>query len=125
MATLTRQIMNDIDIDRTLDATDNIVNCLNLPSKEEAFILKGPDENNVLPYLHTMGALKDAVDTVEKSQLRSCEKTVNQMKQLLKAGMLHLESLFRKWLSSVSNPVDPNEILDSDNLGKSSYFPLH
>ncbi|KAI9316495.1 Cullin repeat-like-containing domain protein [Dichotomocladium elegans] len=100
------------NIDRALTTTDDIVNCLNLPSKEETFILKGPDEKNVLPYLQTMGALKDAVDTVERNQLRSCEKTVNQMKQLLKAGMLHLETLFRTWLSSVSHPVDAIVMLD-------------
>lgn len=70
-----------------------------MPSKEEAYILKGyeiqrkstqgrclltssfcsPDENNVLPYLKTMGRLKDGVDTIEKSQLRSCDKTIHHM----------------------------------------------
>ncbi|KAF7727801.1 exocyst complex component exo70 [Apophysomyces ossiformis] len=102
------------DIDATLKVTENIVDCLNLPSKEETFILKGPEENNVLPYLQAMGRLKDAVDTVEKSQLSSCDKAVGQMKQLLKAGMLHLETLFRKWLSVVSNPIDSNAMLNSD-----------
>ncbi|KAG1089101.1 hypothetical protein G6F42_020071 [Rhizopus arrhizus] len=101
------------NIDATLKETENIVDCLNMPSKEEAYILKGPDENNVLPYLKAMGRLKDGVDAIEKSQLRSCEKTTYQMKQLLKAGMLHLETLFRKWLSAVSNPVDINTMLNS------------
>lgn len=85
-----------IDIDATLKETENIVDCLNMPSKEEAYILKGytymqqpthsnwfhtcsPDENNVLPYLKAMGRLKDGVDAIEKSQLRSCEKTTYQM----------------------------------------------
>ncbi|KAL4209083.1 Cullin repeat-like-containing domain protein [Rhizopus microsporus] len=86
-----------------------------MPSKEEAFILKGPDENNVLPYLKAMGRLKDGVDVIEKSQLKGCEKTIYQMKQLQKAGMLHLETLFRKWLSSVSNPVDINTMLNSNS----------
>ncbi|KAJ8658405.1 hypothetical protein O0I10_005757 [Lichtheimia ornata] len=103
------------NIDRALTATDDIVNCLNLPSKEDAFITKGPDEHNVLPYLQTMGALKDAVDMVESSNLRSCEKAVNQMKQLLKAGMLHLETLFRKWLSFVSDPIDATSVLDPNH----------
>ncbi|KAG0170000.1 exocyst complex component exo70 [Apophysomyces sp. BC1034] len=100
------------NIDSTLKVTENIVDCLNLPSKEEAFILKGPEENNVLPYLQAMGRLKDAVDTVEKSQLSSCDRAISQMKQLLKAGMLHLETLFRKWLSAVSNPIDSNAMLN-------------
>ncbi|CAO3645497.1 unnamed protein product [Mucor fragilis] len=103
------------NIDSTLKETENIVDCLNMPSKEEAYILKGPDENNVLPYLKAMGRLKDGVDAIEKSQLRSCEKTTYQMKQLLKAGMLHLETLFRKWLSAVSNPVDVNTMLNSNS----------
>lgn len=34
-------ILYKIDIDSTLKATENIVDCLNMPSKEEAFILKG------------------------------------------------------------------------------------
>ncbi|KAI9025923.1 Cullin repeat-like-containing domain protein [Phycomyces nitens] len=110
------------NVDSALKATENIVDCLNLPSKEETYILKGPDETNVLPYLKAMGRLKDAADTVEKSQLRSCDKAIYHMassilrgKQLLKAGMLHLETLFRKWLSSVSSPVDMNAMLNSNN----------
>ncbi|CEP08664.1 hypothetical protein [Parasitella parasitica] len=102
------------NIDATLKETENIVDCLNMPSKEETYILKGPDENNVLPYLKAMGRLKDGVEAIEKSQLRSCDKTIYQMKQLLKAGMLHLETLFRKWLSAVSNPVDVNTMLSSN-----------
>ncbi|KAG0747408.1 hypothetical protein G6F57_000142 [Rhizopus arrhizus] len=90
-------------------------NCLNMPSKEEAYILKGPDESNVLPYLKAMGRLKEGVDVIEKSQLKGCERTIYQMKQLLKAGMLHLETLFRKWLSAVSNPIDMNAMPNSDN----------
>lgn len=38
-----------------------------------------PDENNVMPYLKAMGRLKDGVDTIEKSQLKSCDKTIYQM----------------------------------------------
>ncbi|RCH94987.1 exocyst complex component exo70, partial [Rhizopus stolonifer] len=102
------------NIDSTLKSTENIIDCLNMPSKEEAFILKGPDENNVLPYLKAMGRLRDGVDAIEKSQLRSCEKTIYQIKQLLKAGMLHLETLFRKWLTAVSNPVDLSTMLNSN-----------
>jgi hypothetical protein len=37
-----------------------------------------PDENDILPYLQAMGRLKDAVDTIEKSQLKSCEKATFQ-----------------------------------------------
>lgn len=48
---------------------------------EHGFSNKRPDENNVLPYLHMMGALKDAVDTIERNQLRSCDKALNQMVQ--------------------------------------------
>ncbi|ORE12114.1 Exo70 exocyst complex subunit [Rhizopus microsporus var. microsporus] len=103
------------NIDTALKSTEHIIECLNMPSKEEAFILKGPDENNVLPYLKAMGRLKDGVDVIEKSQLKGCEKTIYQMKQLQKAGMLHLETLFRKWLSSVSNPVDINTMLNSNS----------
>jgi exocyst complex protein 7 len=41
--------------------------------------MNSPDENNVLPYLKAMGRLKDGVDAIEKSQLRSCDKTIYQM----------------------------------------------
>ncbi|KAI8973416.1 Cullin repeat-like-containing domain protein [Mycotypha africana] len=102
------------NIDATLKEAESIVECLNMPSREESFILKGPDENNVFPYLKAMGRLKDGVDAIEKSQLQSCDKTTNQMKQLLKAGMLHLETLFRKWLSGLSGPVDVNTMLKSN-----------
>ncbi|KAI8097724.1 Cullin repeat-like-containing domain protein [Halteromyces radiatus] len=67
-----------------------------------------------------MGRLKDAVDTIEKSQLKSCEKATFQTKQLLKAGMLHLETLFRQWLTTVSHPVDVHTILESDDIMPSS-----
>lgn len=42
-------------------------------------IVYSPDENNVLPYLKAMGRLRDGVDAIEKSQLKSCDKTIYQM----------------------------------------------
>ncbi|KAI8365409.1 Cullin repeat-like-containing domain protein [Choanephora cucurbitarum] len=102
------------NIDATLKSTEHIIDCLNMPSREESFILKGPDENNVLPYLKAMGRLRDGAAAIEATQLKSCEKTIYQIKQQLKAGMLHLETLFRKWLTAVSNPVDVNTMLDSN-----------
>lgn len=33
----------------------------------------------MLPYLKAMGRLKDGVDSIEKSQLKSCDKTIYQM----------------------------------------------
>ncbi|KAI8974745.1 Cullin repeat-like-containing domain protein [Pilobolus umbonatus] len=115
------------NIESTLKATETIVDCLNMPSKEESFILKGPDENDVLPYLKAMGRLREGVGSIEKSQLRSCDKTIYRMKQLLKAGMLHLETLFRKWLSAASHPIDipsmlgPNDALMSNSAVKQLY----
>ncbi|KAI8072383.1 Cullin repeat-like-containing domain protein [Gongronella butleri] len=114
---LTRLASN---IDDTLQVTDHIVQCLNMPSKEEGFILKGPDENDILPYLQAMGRLKDAVDTIDKSQLKSCEKAISQTKQLLKAGMLHLETLFRKWLTEVSSPIDSHALMEVEEIMPSS-----
>jgi hypothetical protein len=38
---LTYNLKKKKDIDSTLKATEHIVDCLNMPSKEEAYILKG------------------------------------------------------------------------------------
>ncbi|CAO3682931.1 unnamed protein product [Umbelopsis ramanniana] len=100
------------NIDATLKSTESIVKCMDLPSKEEALILKGPDENNTLPYLQSIARLKEALEILVNSKLRATDRVTNHIKQLLKAGMLHMETLFRKWLSTSSIPIDA-KILDS------------
>lgn len=40
-----------------------------------------------------MGRLKDGVDAIEKSQLRSCDKTIYQMVMLTKYTYFPLEEL--------------------------------
>ncbi|CAO3589023.1 unnamed protein product [Absidia cylindrospora] len=73
-----------------------------------------------LPLITFNGSPEGCGGYDEKSQLKSCEKATFQTKQLLKAGMLHLETLFRKWLTTVCHPVDVHTILESDEIMPSS-----
>ncbi|KAI8878474.1 Exo70 exocyst complex subunit [Backusella circina FSU 941] len=99
------------NIDSTMKSTEEIIECLNMPSIEEPIIEIGPNENDLIPYLRAMGHLKDGIDTIEKGYLHSCDKTVQMMKQLLNTGMVHLEKLFRKCLVATSQPIDVPTIL--------------
>ncbi|RUS26452.1 Cullin repeat-like-containing domain protein [Jimgerdemannia flammicorona] len=130
------------NIDKTLKAVDNIVTYLDLVNKEERFITKGPDQENILPYLKAMARIKDALEYLEGKKLKACEKVMGQMvrylgtirmkdaedlfldtRQLLKAGMLHLETLFRKWLTAASEPIDPHVFVrDNDTPTMSSMY---
>ncbi|KAH8556018.1 hypothetical protein BGW37DRAFT_156097 [Umbelopsis sp. PMI_123] len=67
------------NIDAALKSTESIVKCMDLPSKEEALILKGPDENNTLPYLQSLAKLKDALEILVNSKLRATDRVTTQM----------------------------------------------
>ncbi|CAJ0880946.1 4128_t:CDS:10, partial [Entrophospora sp. SA101] len=53
-----------------------------------------PNENDLVPYLKSIGKCKKAMEVLAGMRLKS-------------TAMLQLEELFRKWLTSRSNPIEP------------------
>ncbi|CAG8439218.1 7431_t:CDS:10 [Ambispora leptoticha] len=102
--TLTRLADN---IDRTRNTVYEIIGYFDLVEKEKMTIQSGPKENDLEPYLNSIGKCKKAMEVLSESRLKSTERVMAQLKQLLKAAMLQLEELFRKWLVKWSVPIEP------------------
>lgn len=65
-----------------------------------------PNEQDVHPYLISIGRINAALDHLNQFKLKSAERVQSQLKQILKAALYQLESLFRRWLQQNSTPVD-------------------
>ncbi|KAG9284089.1 hypothetical protein G9A89_022863 [Geosiphon pyriformis] len=102
--TLTRLADN---IDRTRNTVYEIISYFDLVEREAEIIQHGPTENDLEPYLNSIGKCKKAMEVLGESRLRSTERVMSQLKQLLKAAMLQLEELFRIWLVKWSVPIQP------------------
>nr|CAG8548890.1 2789_t:CDS:10 [Entrophospora candida]CAG8598908.1 287_t:CDS:10 [Entrophospora candida] len=82
------------NIDKTRTGVLEIIGYFDLVVREEATIKKGPNENDLVPYLKSIGKCKKAMEVLAGMRLKS-------------TAMLQLEELFRKWLTSRSNPIEP------------------
>jgi hypothetical protein len=71
-----------------------------------------PDENNVLPYLKAMGRLKDGVDTIEKNQLRSCDKTI----YLMVKRIIRIKLCIRRLILSIIETIAKNRHVAFRNI---------
>ncbi|CAG8625894.1 1779_t:CDS:10, partial [Paraglomus brasilianum] len=94
------------NIDKTRYALSEIIEYFDLVEREEQAIKRGPKEN-LESYLNSVGKCKRAMEILVGTRLRSGEKAMGQLKQLLKAAMLQLEELFRERLTKWSDPIEP------------------
>ncbi|KAJ3092877.1 Exocyst complex component 7 [Quaeritorhiza haematococci] len=69
-------------------------------------ISRGPDENDIGPYLKSMGKLKDALRFLSQTNYNASERAIIQLKEVYQTGLKNLDDLFRKWLVECSKPVD-------------------
>ncbi|PKC67670.1 Exo70 exocyst complex subunit [Rhizophagus irregularis] len=102
--TLTKLAEN---IDRTRNGVLEIIGYFDLVEREEMMIKRGPNENDLESYLNSIGKCKKAIEVLSGMRLKSSEKVIGQLKQLLKAAILKLEDLFRSWLTNRSNSIEP------------------
>ncbi|CAG8603375.1 9075_t:CDS:10 [Cetraspora pellucida] len=106
--TLTKLVDN---IDKTRNAVVEIIGYFDLVEREEVIIKKGPDGNDLDSYLNSIGKCNKAMEVLGAMSLKSSEKIIGQLKQILKAAMLQLEDLFRLWLTERSNSIEPLSFL--------------
>lgn len=111
------------NINKSVVAVDNVLSYFDLASHEEQIILKGPQENNLLPYLTSIGKIVDALKFLTASKFKSGEKALYQLRQLLNTGFLQLVSLFRRWLTQNSVPIDAST-LERSNKNDAPKPPL-
>ncbi|CAG8656544.1 42549_t:CDS:10 [Gigaspora margarita] len=102
--TLTKLVDN---IDKTRNSVVEIIGYFDLVEREEVTIKKGPKGNDLDSYLSSIGKCNKAMEVLGAMSLKSSEKIIGQLKQILKAAMLQLEDLFRLWLTERSNPIEP------------------
>ncbi|KAI5781416.1 Cullin repeat-like-containing domain protein [Geopyxis carbonaria] len=95
------------NIDDTINAIDRIRQPTDAVSREEGTIRRGPQKVGLSEYLASLQRVNEGLTLLKKSNLRSSQKSVQQMTGLLKAGSLQLEDLFRQTLAEDSKPVEP------------------
>ncbi|RIB02778.1 Cullin repeat-like-containing domain protein [Gigaspora rosea] len=106
--TLTKLVDN---IDKTRNSVVEIIGYFDLVEREEVTIKRGPKGNDLDSYLSSIGKCNKAMEVLGAMSLKSSEKIIGQLKQILKAAMLQLEDLFRLWLTERSNPIEPLSFL--------------
>ncbi|ORY39008.1 hypothetical protein BCR33DRAFT_700153 [Rhizoclosmatium globosum] len=95
------------NIEKSLDHVDEIVSQLGLGAREDIYISKGPTKNeDVTEYLTCVAKLKDALNHLTSLQYKSSENATMKLKLVLTKAHFHIDTLFRKKLSSLSNPID-------------------
>ncbi|TGZ83401.1 hypothetical protein EX30DRAFT_354489 [Ascodesmis nigricans] len=95
------------NIDETIRAIERIRQPSDSVLKEETAIRRGPQRTGLPEYLSSLRRVNDGLQLLQKSNLQSSRKAVQQMTGLLKAGGLQLEEMFRQTLAESSKPVEP------------------
>ncbi|ORX90514.1 Exo70 exocyst complex subunit [Basidiobolus meristosporus CBS 931.73] len=115
----TQKLSRVVDnLDRTTYSVENILQYFDLAVREEKVILAGPDDNNLMPYYQSMNNVKNALHFLSQTRLKSAEKVMVQLKQLLKVALQQLKELFRKGLQANTTEIDPTEYVDQ------GYIPI-
>ncbi|CAG8569094.1 9788_t:CDS:10 [Funneliformis mosseae] len=95
------------NIDKTRNGVLEIIGFFDLVEREEMTIKKGINESELECYLNSIGKCKKAMEVLGGMRLKSSEKVIGQLKQILKAGMLQLEEHFRLCLTNRSITIEP------------------
>ncbi|CAG8477746.1 11307_t:CDS:10 [Diversispora eburnea] len=87
------------NIDKTRGGVLEIIGYFELVEREEMTIKRGPNENDLEPYLNSINKCNKAMEILGSMRLKSSEKVL--------AAILQLEDIFRQWLISRSTPIEP------------------
>ncbi|KAB8337307.1 hypothetical protein FH972_021608 [Carpinus fangiana] len=97
------------NIERINNAIDNIRQPLDRRQREEPIIHAGPrlQRVNLQDYLSSMDRTSQALSDLQSSGLKSNQKAVAELRELLRFGNQQLEGAFRDTLREEANPVEP------------------
>ena len=94
---------------------EKIVLFLDYPANEEKIIMEPPTEETMTAYLGSLDRLQTAMEFWQASKLTKCkERQITKLRQLRRAGLLEIVSLFRKTLNRYSQPVEVKQLLKAD-----------
>ncbi|KAI9763140.1 MAG: exocyst complex component exo70 [Geoglossum simile] len=95
------------NIDRTLEAIENIRKPLDITSNEENIIRVGPQKAGLSEFLASIRRTNAALTELKSTNLRSSRDAVAKLTNILRAGIQQLEFVFRETLQEDSKPVEP------------------
>ncbi|KAI8999261.1 Cullin repeat-like-containing domain protein [Gaertneriomyces semiglobifer] len=93
-------------IQQSLNEVQSIVDYYEIGTKEEPLIAKGPDDDNLDPYLQSVDNLKEALVYLQTTNYKASERSITQLKYALTKALGQLNNLFRRVLTAASTPVD-------------------
>ncbi|TPX64471.1 hypothetical protein SpCBS45565_g05856 [Spizellomyces sp. 'palustris'] len=94
-------------INSSLDQVQIVVDYFDIGTKEEPFIAKGPQEEDMAPFLKSVESLKDALTYLQKTKYKASDRAIIHLKYMLTKALGQLNNLFRKCLAAASTPHDP------------------
>ncbi|CAO1619266.1 unnamed protein product [Sympodiomycopsis kandeliae] len=97
------------NIDTTLEALRHTLGHFDVVEEEEPRILAGPDMHDIQPYIETMGRVVRGLEYLRRSDLKSQERVVLRMHDVIETGARNLTSLMREWVIAESAPIDPSD----------------
>ncbi|KAK9728391.1 exocyst complex component exo70 [Basidiobolus ranarum] len=111
----TQRLSRVVDnLDRTTYSVESILQYFDLAVREEVVILKGPDENDLMAYYQSVNNIKNALQFLTQTRLKSAEKVMTQLRQLSKVALQQLKELFRKRLQANTVEIEPTKYIDED-----------
>ncbi|KAI9783824.1 MAG: exocyst complex component exo70 [Geoglossum umbratile] len=102
-----QQLGTIADIDRTLEAIENIRKPLDITSNEESIIRAGPQKAGLSEFLASIKRTNAALTELKTTNLRSSQDAVAKLNTMLRTGTQQLEFVFRDTLQEDSTPVEP------------------
>ncbi|KAJ3322596.1 exocyst complex component exo70, partial [Gonapodya sp. JEL0774] len=101
------------NIDGTILQIELVMSYFDLAGREEAAITKGPREEHLQRYMDAVTRVRDAYNYLSKSQFRSADRAITNLRTLLATGLGKLEDLFRKTLNGISASTDLSSLPSS------------
>ncbi|KAJ3330165.1 Exocyst complex component 7 [Blyttiomyces sp. JEL0837] len=94
---------------------DKIVDCMEVTSKQEKFISKGPTKDEDIGiYVDVVTKMKEALAFLDSLHYKAVGSSVTDLKVLLSKAQFHFDLMFRKTLTQHSTPIDAQLYLDPD-----------
>ncbi|KAJ3247038.1 Exocyst complex component 7 [Chytriomyces hyalinus] len=95
------------NIEKSVSYVDEIIGYLGLAAREDLFISKGPaSPDDITEYLSVVSKLKEALNHLNTLDYRSGEIASQKLTLTLTKANFHLDTIFKKKLTSLSAPID-------------------
>lgn len=95
------------NVDRILAAIDKFKEPLDMRNREERILRGRPERVGLSEYISSIDRTNQALKEMKETNLRSNQQAISELSNLLQAGVVSLENVFRDFLQQDSGPIEP------------------